>query len=295
MRSIVNGTLWKLLVTTATVFGLTQAASGQCQADGVGEDCNNNGILDACELVESASYNSGSLAPIDRLRPQSFTIDNPSMSLSDVTLTVSSRGDYSHYSEIIFVSLNGSEIGKLFFIGNDCYSVFTEQVVVPMAIYNQEAATGSIQIDMIASSTVSVNVCPTSFIQVLVDVSVSSAADADGNGKLDECESASCDGLQATIFVDDNGFVVGGPLDGVPYFGVLIGTKGDDVIVGTDGPDHIVAGKGDDVICAGDGDDHINANHGDDIINAGNGRDKVHGGGGYDLCLDGEMVKGCEG
>lgn len=293
--SIGNGMLRALIVTALVLVGPLHAANAQCEADGVGEDCNGNGILDACEFIDTLTYDSGALAPIDRLNPQSFTIDNPEMALGDVVMTVSARGDFSHLLEYVFLTFEGYVVGKFFFVGDDCLSVLTEQIVVPMDFWNQFAVAGPIQVNLIPTTYVSANVCPTSFIQVTFDVPVESDADADGNGILDECESANCYGLEATIYVDEFGYVVGGPLDGVLYFGVLIGTSGDDVIVGTDGPDLIVAGKGDDVICAGGGDDHINANHGDDIIDAGEGRDKVNGGGGTDICLEGEKVKNCEG
>ena len=81
--------------------------------------------------------------------------------------------------------------------------------------------------------------------------------DENGNGILDACEPPVCEGLAATVYVDVLGTIVGGPLDGRPYFGILIGTPGDDVIVGTDGDDLIIGFSGDDLICGGTGDDRI--------------------------------------
>ncbi len=127
-----------------------------------------------------------------------------------------------------------------------------------------------------------------------VDLSAGPSTDCNGNRVPDECDIPVCLGRPATIYVDPCGIIVGGPLEGLPYFGVLIGTPGDDVIAGTDGPDHIVALRGDDLICGGAGDDHINANHGDDTIDAGAGHDNVHGGSGRDRCVATERASGCE-
>ena len=65
-----------------------------------------------------------------------------------------------------------------------------------------------------------------------------------------------CADKTATIYVS-YGTIVGGPMDGLPYDGILIGTDGDDVIVGTDGDDYIHGGPGDDTICGEDGDHHL--------------------------------------
>lgn len=73
-----------------------------------------------------------------------------------------------------------------------------------------------------------------------------------------------CDGQPATIFVDAQGNIVGGPHNGRPYRGRLRGGDSDDVIVGTDGADSIKGGAGDDVICGGDGNDRIHGGKGDE-------------------------------
>ncbi len=91
-------------------------------------------------------------------------------------------------------------------------------------------------------------------------------------------------GLPATVYVSSDGTVVGGPLDGMPYFGVLIGTSGNDVIVGTNGADVILAMGGDDLVTAGGGNDWIDGSFGDDIIDGAAGFDFGIGGPGYDTC-----------
>ncbi len=87
-------------------------------------------------------------------------------------------------------------------------------------------------------------------------------------------ELPTCYGITATIYVV-NGRIVGGPNDGKPYHGRLIGTMGDDVIVGTGGNDVIQGRGGNDLICAGPGDDDISGGPGEDKIETGPGDDVI--------------------
>ncbi|HVW67070.1 MAG TPA: LamG-like jellyroll fold domain-containing protein [Candidatus Peribacteraceae bacterium] len=123
-----------------------------------------------------------------------------------------------------------------------------------------------------------------------------------------------CGGLNATIYVNAQGRVVGGPDNGMYYGGLLLGSNGNDVIVGTIGPDMILGGNGDDVICGGGGNDFINggngndriageagndyivgsngqdsvcAGAGNDVVFAENGNDRIDGGGGQDMLFGG--------
>ena len=118
-HSIGNGMFRILFVSALALVGPLRAANAQCEADGIGEDCNGNGILDACELIGTLTYDSGALAPIDRLNHQSFTIDNPEIALGDVVMTVSARGDFSHWLEYVFLTFEGYVVGKFFFAGRD--------------------------------------------------------------------------------------------------------------------------------------------------------------------------------
>jgi len=105
-----------------------------------------------------------------------------------------------------------------------------------------------------------------------------------------------CQGLEATIYVADDGTIVGGPQDGRRYRGVLSGTLRGDVIVGTDGPDRILALAGDDLVCAradrdtvwgGLGHDTLLGEDGDDRLLGGVGKDTLFGGEDDDLILGG--------
>jgi hypothetical protein len=95
-----------------------------------------------------------------------------------------------------------------------------------------------------------------------------------------------CNGLAATIHVKD-GKIVGGPDDGKPYRGVLLGTSGNDVIVGTEASDLIKGFAGDDTICGGGGGDRIEGGAGGDWIDGGEGNDLIKGQEGNDTLFGG--------
>ncbi len=86
-----------------------------------------------------------------------------------------------------------------------------------------------------------------------------------------------CGGQDATVYVDENGVIVGGPLNGQVYNGNLIGTNADDVIIGTDGHNTIFALDGNDIVCALDGNDAVFGGSGNDTVYAGAGNDVVFG------------------
>lgn len=98
--------------------------------------------------------------------------------------------------------------------------------------------------------------------------------------------SLTCNGLAATVYVSD-GFIVGGPWDGVRYFGVLVGSNGDDVIAGTDWGDGLYGRKGNDTICGFGGYDYLEGNRGNDYMDGGNRSDGMRGGSGDDTLIGG--------
>ena len=61
----------------------------------------------------------------------------------------------------------------------------------------------------------------------------------------------------AAVAVVKDGKIVGGPDNGKPYAGTLIGTTGNNVIVGTEGNDTVDAKAGNDTICGLGGDDKL--------------------------------------
>lgn len=93
-----------------------------------------------------------------------------------------------------------------------------------------------------------------------------------------------CSGRTATIYVQANGLIKGGPDDGIFYNGGLRGTSGRDVMVGTSGKDIILGFGGNDRICGLGGNDVLKGGTGKDRLFGGPGKDKLSGGPGSDRC-----------
>ncbi len=104
-----------------------------------------------------------------------------------------------------------------------------------------------------------------------------------------------CGGHDATVFVDADGFVVGGPTDGSDYPGVLFGTLGADVIVGTETKDLLFGFGGPDIVCGLGGRDLLIGGLGDDELFGDEGKDGLLGGPGNDILDGGPSVDRCIG
>ena len=107
-----------------------------------------------------------------------------------------------------------------------------------------------------------------------------------------------CNGQTATIYVNNQGIIVGGPNNGQPYTGKLNGTAGADVIVGTSGKDEVSARGGRDVVCGGGNNDELEGGGGNDRIFGEGGNDILAGEGGNDTLTGGlgaDRFRGGEG
>lgn len=96
-----------------------------------------------------------------------------------------------------------------------------------------------------------------------------------------------CNGQTATIYVNNQGIIVGGPNNGQPYAGKLNGTAGADVMVGTNGRDEFSARGGHDVVCGGGNNDELEGGGGRDQLFGGDGNDILAGEGGNDTLTGG--------
>jgi hypothetical protein len=65
-------------------------------------------------------------------------------------------------------------------------------------------------------------------------------------------------------------------------------------VIGRGGGDRLCGGRGKDRLKGGRGRDRLSGGPGGDVINGGGGRDRANGGPGVDLCLNVEVVRGCE-
>lgn len=96
-----------------------------------------------------------------------------------------------------------------------------------------------------------------------------------------------CNGQTATIYVNAQGRIVGGPDNGKLYTGKFGGTSGADIVVGTGGNDDIDAKAGNDVVCGGGGNDVLEGAAGNDQLFGEAGNDTLKGGGGNDTMTGG--------
>ena len=96
-----------------------------------------------------------------------------------------------------------------------------------------------------------------------------------------------CSGRTATVFVQSNGIIRGGPDNAVVYNGRLRGNAGADVMVGTAGIDILDGSRGNDRICGLGGKDTLRGGAGRDTILGGAGKDKLVGGAAFDRCTGG--------
>lgn len=101
-----------------------------------------------------------------------------------------------------------------------------------------------------------------------------------------------CNGMIATIFVETDGIIVGGPKNGRTYKGLLVGTSGNDIMLGTAADDRINGINGNDTICGAGGNDRLHGNNGDDTMIGGSDSDRFKGGGGNDTVIDYQPFEG---
>ena len=97
-------------------------------ADGLESDCNNNGILDSCELLVSSVLDcdangvldecqvpgivgdSGLQGPIGFGSPTTVTLSNPPNASTDVSVRVTLSGDFSAATQIALFKVNGQQL-----------------------------------------------------------------------------------------------------------------------------------------------------------------------------------------
>jgi hypothetical protein len=279
-----------------------EGSSPDCDRNGIPDesdpDCDGNGVPDACDLAvfQAQSPRMSPLSPDSILE---FVISDPPPPLSDVRFTVEALGDLGAPEQQIQLRLNGFRITELFDTGGDsCPDTpnvdefsFSAASLVTLLQFDPE---GDVNLRLVPMGPIDGSRCDESHYTITVSYETDTGLDDNGNGVPDACEPPNCQERAATIWVGPNGIINGGGLDGMAYFGYLLGTDGDDVIVGTDGRDVIFGLGGSDVICAGDGDDLIRTQDGDDSIDGGDGFDKIRAGEGTDTCVNGERNEGCD-
>jgi len=190
-------------------------------AEGLAEDCNNNGVLDSCDVTpDPFGETSPQLNPIGTNNHQTYTFVQPPSAGGDVTLSFRAEADINSPLENITVSLNGVEIGQVFEEPSgtffDCIELAEDELIVSAASWNSFASLngGDVEVFMFASSSINAAACGgDNFIGVSASYETpagSAPLDLDGNGIVDSCEGG-CSPADIT----DNGTCQPGTQEGV--------------------------------------------------------------------------------
>ena len=182
----------------------TLANPGQedCDSNGIGNacewagvallDCDNDGTPNACEGGTVVLRQSPLLAPFGSGAPVSYTFTGlPSAYGSNVRLHIDAISDLDLSSEYIVVTIDGGT-QEFFFVagGHDCPATpdrETKNFTIPA--FNALVSDGSLAVSIIASGTVSSTQCVGGGLRLRLEYeNLPTASDCNGNGELDSCE-----------------------------------------------------------------------------------------------------------
>lgn len=176
------------------------------------EDCNGNGVPDACDILSGASndcdgdfvpdecqisdgltHRSGAMRAVGFEDPVIFEIGGPSPASGPVSVTVTAIGDFSHTPEYLSVVLNGTVLGRLFETdGADCsIAPLRGELVIQPEQFNALIASGAAVFELRGSETVDASLCGgDTFSAMTVRYNGVGMGDCNGNGIFDGCELA---------------------------------------------------------------------------------------------------------
>jgi hypothetical protein len=197
----VVGTPVSATSSVISIYDLTPLLD--CDNDGVSNadeiaagapDCDSNGIPDSCE--GSGEYVSPAKAPFGFGQNLSYAFTSLPPASQDVTLTVEAKADLGGVSEFVTVKADGATLATLFGIdGQDCPATpQVRTITIPAAQFNGFLADGSVTIELVPSSLVSVKECPSSTARVRLTYP-EQIVDCDGDGQSDACQIAADPGL----------------------------------------------------------------------------------------------------
>ncbi|MEY5060947.1 MAG: hypothetical protein RIS45_868, partial [Planctomycetota bacterium] len=177
-----------------------------CNANGIGNacewagftllDCDNDGIPNVCEGGEAIIRSSPTLAPIGTGVPavsHTFTGLKSAYGPS-VRLHIDAVADLDLFSEYLAVSIDGGA-QEFFFVsgGTDCPSTADRETkTFTIASFNALVADGALTVSITASGTVSPTQCPNGGVVLRLEYEhLPSTQDCNSNGSLDSCELGS--------------------------------------------------------------------------------------------------------
>ena len=163
--------------------------------DGLSTDCNRNGIPDECDIEVLFVADSTELGPIGARWPQTFTIDDAPLAVSDVLITFTAFADLGSSDEWIAVDINGVGIGLIFrYEADDCPGTPNEvQHTMTEAEYNEAVVEGTAIMTFAATDDVDAFLCDDvgTYVRAVVEYMIT---DDDGKGVPGDCTPGDLDG-----------------------------------------------------------------------------------------------------
>lgn len=170
--------------------------STDCDEDGVpddcGPDCDGNQVSDVCDVLQEVLVDSGTLSPISFASPQSVAIPQAPSAVSPVGLRFWTVAEIGQTSEYFRIDVNGVPVGVVF---NDSYAstcnphgLDYDQLVLDPSTFNAALNGGTAVVNVVPTSSVGAS-CSNSHVRIEVAYTGVAAADANGNGVPDSCET----------------------------------------------------------------------------------------------------------
>jgi hypothetical protein len=183
------------------VNGIPDECENDCNCNGVDDaseleggtaaDCDTDGTPDDCQM--SFRVTSAYLAPVAYPTQLEFLIEQPETAMGDVTLRIAASADLDGPTERLFVQLDGLLLDEPLFGGANVACSGEPELdfaTIPAETFNALAADGTVLVRVVPNSSVDLEPCPTSYLQVSVSFPTAGAADCDGNGVADLCDIA---------------------------------------------------------------------------------------------------------
>lgn len=163
-------------------------------ASGASADCNGDGVPDECQLSAEITLSSPIMGPIGAGSPQEFAFTPSLNALGDVALVIEASGDFDSPGEYLDIYVNDDYVGRAFEQNGVVCPVDRDKAhfVLPGAEFNARITGGG---SLVVRAEPSVAVAPgkcdgASELLVALKYPAAGAADCNGNGVLDSCEIA---------------------------------------------------------------------------------------------------------
>jgi hypothetical protein len=164
-------------------------------ASGFSQDCNGNGIPDECDIVGSPfAFVSGNLNELNTLNNPSVNVLGTPVADTDVTLTIESIGQFASPSNNVVVFVGGSPAGSVLVNASNCPATpDSEQLIVPAATWNAARnGSGDVNVQLLVLGASGFNCGVNGFSRLSVNyLGAAFSQDCNGNGIPDECDIAS--------------------------------------------------------------------------------------------------------